>query len=233
MRNKLTLYDLAAAEDDRRFSPCCWRTKMALAHKGLPHEAIPWRFTEKDAIAASGQGKVPVLVDGGATVADSWAIALHLEKSYPHLPSLFGGSSAMHLTLFINDWVDRVVLPALAPILAVDILAHLHPKDRQYFRATREKVYGRPLEEVSADRATRVVAFRNLLEPLRTVLRKQSFVAGDTPAYADYVPFAAFQWARCISPFKLLDQHDPISSWRLRMLDTFDGLAHRAPGYPV
>src|SRR5436190_7008774 len=31
----ITLYDLAGAEAERRFSPFCWRTKMALAHKGL------------------------------------------------------------------------------------------------------------------------------------------------------------------------------------------------------
>ena len=37
----ITLYDLAGAEADRRFSPFCWRTKMALAHKGLEVETIP------------------------------------------------------------------------------------------------------------------------------------------------------------------------------------------------
>ena len=31
----ITLYDLAGADEHRRFSPYCWRTKMALAHKGL------------------------------------------------------------------------------------------------------------------------------------------------------------------------------------------------------
>ena len=35
----ITLYDLAGAETDRRFSPFCWRTRMALAHKGLAFEA--------------------------------------------------------------------------------------------------------------------------------------------------------------------------------------------------
>ena len=43
----IELYDLAGAEDDRRFSPYCWRIKLALAHKGLEFETIPWRFHEK------------------------------------------------------------------------------------------------------------------------------------------------------------------------------------------
>ncbi len=37
---------------------------MALAHKGLDVESIPWRFTEKDAVARYGSEKVPVLLDG-------------------------------------------------------------------------------------------------------------------------------------------------------------------------
>ena len=36
--SNITLWDLAGAEDDRRFSPYCWRVKMALAHKGLEFE---------------------------------------------------------------------------------------------------------------------------------------------------------------------------------------------------
>jgi hypothetical protein len=32
----IKLYDLAGAETDRRFSPYCWRARMALVHKGLP-----------------------------------------------------------------------------------------------------------------------------------------------------------------------------------------------------
>ncbi|HZT50556.1 MAG TPA: glutathione S-transferase N-terminal domain-containing protein, partial [Stellaceae bacterium] len=79
----LQLYDLAAAEPDRRFSPYCWRARMALAHKGLEVETIPWRFTEKERLAPTGQGRVPVLVDGERWVWDSWAIAEYLEDRYP------------------------------------------------------------------------------------------------------------------------------------------------------
>jgi hypothetical protein len=57
--HSMKLFDLAGAEPDRRFSPYCWRTKLALAHKGLTTETVPWRFFEKDAIAMSGQGRVP------------------------------------------------------------------------------------------------------------------------------------------------------------------------------
>src|SRR5947207_15493321 len=79
----IKLYDLAGAEDDRRFSPYCWRVKMALKHKGLDFETVPWRFTEKEALAPYKSATVPVLVDGSNSVYDSWAIALYLDEVYP------------------------------------------------------------------------------------------------------------------------------------------------------
>ena len=51
----IKLYDLAGADEALRFSPHVWRVKMALKHKELEFETIPWRFIEKDAIAFSGQ----------------------------------------------------------------------------------------------------------------------------------------------------------------------------------
>ena len=79
----VTLYELAGADPDLRFSPYCWRTRFALAHKGLPVDTVPWRFTDGAAIAFSGQGKVPVIQDGATVVSDSWAIADYLEEQAP------------------------------------------------------------------------------------------------------------------------------------------------------
>ncbi len=231
--NSMKLFDLAGAESDRRFSPYCWRIKLALAHKGLPVETIPWRFTDKEVIAFSGQGRVPVLVDGSQVLFDSWSIATHLEATYPDRPSLFGGEAARTITLFVNMWTDKVLQPGLAPLILSDIFQHIDPKDRDYFRSSREKVFGAALEDVSKDRDMKVKAFRLTLEPLRAALQAQSFLAGAAPAYADFIVFSAFQWARCISPFKLLADDDPVAHWRARMLACFDGLAGRAMGYPV
>jgi hypothetical protein len=53
----IRFYDLAGARDDCRFSSNCWPVRMALLHKGLPFEAIPWRFTEKRTQAATSHLK--------------------------------------------------------------------------------------------------------------------------------------------------------------------------------
>jgi glutathione S-transferase len=230
----LKLYDLAAADEERRFSPYCWRIKMALAHKELEAETIPWRFTEKDAIAFSKQGRVPVLVDGEKTVADSWVIANYLEDRYPDRKSLFGTMSGRAPTRFIASWADGALLPAIAQLILIDVYAHLHEKDKAYFRESREKRVGTTLEKLCANRDETVVQFRKtLLAPLRLALGSQPFLGGAGPTYADHAVFGAFQWARATSQFKLLEADDPAASWRERMLDLYGGFARKSVGYPV
>jgi hypothetical protein len=93
----ITMYDLAGAEADRRFSPFCWRTRMALAHKGPDVETVRWRFTEKDKLPQANAGRVPLIVDNDRIVHDSTVIADYLEERYPDHPSLFGGENATRL----------------------------------------------------------------------------------------------------------------------------------------
>jgi glutathione S-transferase len=225
----IRLYDLAGEDPDRRFSPFCWRTRMALAHKGLDVVTVPWRFTEKEEIAFSGQGRVPVIVDGERTVHDSWKIALYLDEAYPDRPTLFPEGHGV--ARFVNSWADTVQLPGLIRLVVADIEAHLHPKDKGYFRQTREKRLGTTLEEAQADREARVKDFRNLLEPVRTTVSAQPYLSGEAPAYPDYIVFGAFQWARSVSDFRLLAPDDPVAGWRGRMLDLFDGLARKSKAY--
>lgn len=227
----ITLYDLAGAEARRRFGPFCWRTRMALAHKGLQVATVPWRFAEKGKLPQPNQGRVPVIVDDGRVVHDSSAIAEHLEMHYPDRPTLFGGASGRALTRFVQNWVETVVHPALIELVVLDIFRHVAPQDRDYFRQSREARFGKTLEAVVADREARLPAFRDALAPLRRTLERQNFVAGDAPAYADYVVFGAFQWARAISDFELLAEDDPVAAWRGRLLDAFGGLARSSPAY--
>lgn len=227
----IKLYDLAGAESDRRFSPFCWRTKMALAHKALDFETIPWRYADKPKIAFAGSERVPVIVDGERPVADSWTIACHLEDAYPKLPSLFGGTAGRASARFVNSWADTVLNAALSRLLMVDILDHLEVGDRAYFRESREKRFGMTLEAFAADREKNLAALRTALEPLRAMLAAQAFIGGESPLYPDYIVFGSLQWARSIGKTRLLEPNDPVEGWRARLLDAFGGLARKAPGY--
>ncbi len=204
--------------------------RLAIEHKGLSVETVPWRFTDKDAIAFSDQGRVPVLVDSGATVVGSWKIANHLEQKYAERHSLFGGASGEALARFVESWSDTVLMPALLPLIITDIFAHLHEKDREYFRSSREQRLGMTLEQAGAKRESRVDDFRRTLGPLRTTLKMQPFLGGEVPNHGDYIVFGAFMWARSVSPFKILENDDPVSDWRSRVLDR-SVIARTAPGY--
>jgi glutathione S-transferase len=227
----ITMYDLAGIEADRRFSPFCWRAKMALAHKELPVETVPWRFTEKDKLPQPNAGRVPVIRDGDRVVHDSTAIADYLEERYADRPSLFGGESARALSRFVQNWTETVLQVGLIRLVLLDIYAHIGPEDQAYFRKSREERFGTTLEEFVGDRNARLPAFRASLDPLRRTVERQNFVSGKAPAYADYVVFGAFQWARAVSDFEVLAADDPVRAWRGRMLDLFDGLAGHAPAY--
>lgn len=224
----LKLYDLAGADPSHRFSPFCWRARMAIAHKGLDVETLPWRFTETDRLVFSGQGKVPVVVDGDSFVADSWAIANWLEDNWPDRPSLFGGAGGRAAACFVNQWADTALNPAILPLVILDVHDRLRPVDQEYFRRSREQRFGRTLEQVQAGREQRVGAFRDLLQPLRTTLARQPFVGGESLAYTDYIVFGSLQWARVCSPFELLAPDDPVAAWRERLLDAHGGLARAA-----
>lgn len=229
----IKLWDLAGAEDDRRFSPHCWRIKMALRHKGLEVEEIPWRFTEKDAIKASGQGAVPVIEDQGQTLYDSWTIANYLDEAYPDRPLLFSGEEAKTLTFFLKHWIERSLHGPFLRVIVLDLEKQLHEKDKAYFRSSREKRFGRTLEEFAGDPGQALAVLRTALDPLRPVLAESTFLSGRRPGFADYLLIAEFQWARAVSPVKLLEADDPIHAWRERVMDLFGGYARNAVGYAV
>ena len=66
---------------------------------------------------------------------------------------------------------------------------------------------------------------------LRLTLAEQPFLSGEVPAFADYIVFGAFQWARSISPFKVLSDDDPVRAWRERLLQAFDGAGLATTAY--
>ena len=226
----IKMYDLAGADKNRRFSPYCWRIRMALAHKRLNVECMPWHFTEKDKIKFSGQERVPVLIDGSNTISDSWEIAKYLESAYPDRPSLKLDNGEV---LFIKFWSETVLHPELLQLLVLDIHDNLSLEDQSYFRESREKMLGKTLEEVVANRQERLPRIQKLLTPLRSTLSKQEYLSGETPGFSDYIVFGAFQWARCVSGFSILNADDIVYKWRDKMLNMYEGLALSTVGYPV
>lgn len=224
----MVLYELEGSAG-LRYSQFSWRSRLALAHKQVDVILRPVAVSDKAALAFSGQDKVPVLVDGETVVCDSWAIANYLEEQVSDRPSLFGDEAARALAGFVVNWVDRQVVPALVPMVALDVVDCVGSPDAAHLRNQFERVFGRTLEQLAEDREQRVAGFRRVLAPARAVLRDAPFLSGAGPAYSDYALFSAFQWLRLVSLFDPVEQGDPVDAWRERMLDLFGGLARSHP----
>jgi glutathione S-transferase len=220
----ITLYDLEFANGVRP-SPFCWRAKFALAHKGLEWKEVPIGFGDKDRIAFSGQGLVPVIVDhahADKEVHDSWDIAVYLDETYPD-KKLIEGTQAEALARFMHLWTGLTVHAGMFPMIVADMYARVRPQDRDYFRESRGKRLGtEDFASLQATaRASRLEPFRQSLEPLRLQLKASPFVSGAYPGFPDYIVAGAFLWARCVTPFPVLEAGDPVLAWCDRMRDLY------------
>lgn len=214
-----------AGEKDRRYSNFSWRTRMALRHKQLDVDYRPILLTDKASIAFSGGTTVPVIRDRDTVVRDSWSIAEYLESSYPERPSLFGGDTGKALARLANNWVDRTVLAAAFPLLAIDALAIQHEDDRPYFTGLIERLCAASIGELRAGQAGNAKRLAKAVDPARATLKRQPYLSGTTPGYADYALFSIYQWARIVSPLDLLADDPVMRAWFEKLLDLNDGFA--------
>src|SRR3712207_2788174 len=92
-----------------RFSTNVERVALPLAHKGLDVESVWITYDDRSPVEeVSGQGLVPVLVDGGEVVADSTRILRYLESKWPE-PPLFPADAARRAELDVFlDWFNEV-----------------------------------------------------------------------------------------------------------------------------
>ena len=221
--------------DGKRFSPFGWRVRMALAHKGLESTSIVEGvgFSEKYKLEFSNQELVPVIKDDDMIISDSWDIAVYMEKSYDSSSSLFGTTGDFSQVKFISSWVDSQLHPLIARCVVRDILDVISPSEHEYFRSSREKRFGKRLEDVVADRENTRTILKQTLYPIRKALEIAPFLGGENPNFSDYAIFGAFMWAKVTSSFQLLESSDPIYNWRERMLSLYDGLAKKAPAVDI
>ncbi len=206
----MELYDLVGM-NDLRFSPFCWRTKAALAYKKIPYTTIPVRYVDKDKIAFSGQGQVPVIKDNGTVVYDSWAIAGYLEDKQPD-PKLFPGLGLKEACRFFNLYVDRTLNPAIVRVIVPDIFAIVDPADREYFRTTREQRLGVSFAEVAARRDESRLRLHALLADLEATITGQDYFFG-LLTYADLCLFGSLKWVTVVSKEPLFASAPALRAW--------------------
>ncbi|WP_321393693.1 glutathione S-transferase family protein [Emcibacter sp.] len=223
--NTIILYDLVL-ESGCTISPFVWRTKYALKHKGFDLDLVPNGFTGIEELTNGFSDRLPVIVDDGHWVKDSWEIAEYLDEKYPDLPMLFEGESHKILTRFIDDWAWKTAISPWFRCYILDYHDLSMPQDRDYVRTSREQLFlgGEKLENVQAGREERLPLVPPTLEPLRVLLQDTPWLGGETPNYTDYCILAVFLWTASVAKVPPLHDDDPLKDYIDRGFDLYGGL---------
>lgn len=223
--NRITLYDLQL-ESGCTISPFVWRTKYCLAHKGFDVDLVPGGFTGIAERTGGRSERVPVIVDDGEWILDSWLIAEYLDEKYPDRPMLFEGPSMKALTKFVDAWLWRNAIGPWFRCYILDYHDLSLPCDREYVRWSREQWFlgGQKLEDVQAGREDRLPQISPTLEPFRQLLRETKWLGGDQPNFADYTALAVFLWTASVARIPPLAGDDPMRDWLDRGFDLYGGL---------
>jgi glutathione S-transferase len=187
------------------FSTNVERVALALAHKGLEVESVVISYEDRSPVVeVSGQGLVPVLVDGAEVVADSTRILRHLEARWPD-PPLFPRDAARRAELDVFlDWFNEVW--KRAPNSIEDELER-----------------DRPDQELIAAHAA---AMRASLDLFEQMLDGRDHLFGDELSAADCSAFPFLKFAKLRDPaddelfhrilednLKLAGGHPRLSAW--------------------
>ena len=86
---------------------------------------------------------------------------------------------------------------------------------------------------IAPDRNHWLGEFAATIAPLEQTLSEQPYLAGAEPAYADYVVFSIFQYARLGSPHEFLPDGTAVRRWRDAIVARFEHLGDHYPAYPA
>jgi len=164
----ITLYDIPGTTDKNAWSVNTWKTRFVLNYKKIPYKTIWLAYPDikptferlgikHTTVRKDGSlyHSVPAITDphpidgtGPFHVADSWDIALYLDKKYP-VPPLFPNDTKGLQKLFV-DIADDLLCPfkLFEHFILPGTFAQLTEESKPYFRRTREKLFGKTLEEL-------------------------------------------------------------------------------------
>ena len=179
------------------FSHNCVKVRVALGLKGMDCEIQDIAPMDRAAVmAASGQGLVPVLIDGKHCIADSTAILLHLEERQPHPPLLPSDPDERAECLVLEDWADQAFMAMSRRIAYGNILVRpgalaslFFPRDKAPARWVKERIAKRRVVQrfgLSAGRHSKDVHEAKRLARLAMArLGGRPWLVGDRPTIAD------------------------------------------------
>lgn len=227
MRDEPLLYDLTD-------SPFCAKVRMCLQLKGVSYRRVTLAAGKLGTLKDMNPlGKVPVLVDRGRAIADSSAIARHLEVEHPEPALLPGDPAARAYASLIEDWADESLYVVVAAFKWLD------PANRAVaLERTTSELGGGLLQPVAArlavHRMTRTYRaqgygpgslphfeerMRTSLGWLAELVAGRVFLLGRALTIADVAVYAQLAWMRGYAQATLLAEQPAVGEWMARLDD--------------
>lgn len=93
---------------------------------------------------------LPVIHDPatGATVSDSFKIAIYLDKTYPSPSVTFVPAGTVALQAAFQDMLAEKIAANLLPLIILNTRDAMSDKSREWWLRTREEKFGKPVEEL-------------------------------------------------------------------------------------
>jgi len=182
-------------------------------------------FSEKNKISFSNQQLVPVLKHQNGHISDSWNIINWLDENYEN-PKLFVNETSKNFSHFLYLWTSRQILPILFKIIAHEIPNILEGDDLDHYIVTREERIKGPITKFVPVISDSIKKFRNLINPMRSLIKKNGFISGSNPGIEDFIFFGNFKWVYTCSSCNLLDKEDEIFQWYKKINQIFNIETH-------
>jgi len=223
---KIVFYDIPGkTESTKAWSINMWKTRYVLNYKQIPY-ATKWieypdiaphfksigmpssgknpRTGGEDAytcpsVEIPGDGDKPLLL------TDSFKITEYLDKHYPDHP-LFPYSTK-GLQLLFTDQISPNMLSPLYPLILQLSFENLTPGSADYFRTTREAVFGKKIEEFCPPGPEREAAIQKAKEGFHKMApyltekagnKDGIFLLGSDITYADLHLGASLKWLKAV-----------------------------------
>ena len=104
-------------------------------------------------------------------------------------------------------------LPVLFKIIAHDIPNILEGDDLDHYISSREEYIKGPITKFKPDIPDLIKKFRSLINPVRSLIKKNGFISGIRPGVEDFIFFGNFKWVYTCSSCKLLETEDEVYQW--------------------
>ncbi|KAJ3570057.1 hypothetical protein NP233_g4652 [Leucocoprinus birnbaumii] len=213
----ITLYDLAAKDPIKCWSPNPWKVRYVLNYKKLPYRTIYVDFEDIDRVIKDAGfpptryrpdgtplHTVPSLIDDatGFLVTDSYKIVEYLDRQYPDTPKAFPTGTEALQAVFYRHFNDRFMPFA---VLFIPLIPNIIDKESslEYFYRTRAVMFGKPVEQVKPVGEELEKTWKGLFE-IFTAMEEWyakssgSFLVGDTPSFGDFTVAAMLQGMKIV-----------------------------------